>query len=78
MIGSLIIILVFPFISGSHALSNPFEQPSAVGADEDWLGIQDCLCQVSGSLGDCTCDVESIDSYNSRLIYPALRELTYR
>ena len=43
-----------------------------------WPSIYDCLCQVSGSLGDCSCDVESVDSYNSRLIYPQIRELTYR
>uniref|UniRef100_A0A670HP84 ERO1-like protein alpha n=1 Tax=Podarcis muralis TaxID=64176 RepID=A0A670HP84_PODMU len=36
---------------------------------------QRCFCQVTGHLDDCTCDVETIDSYNNRKIFPSLQKL---
>jgi len=80
---SLNFLFLYSLIPGAFFwFAEEFKTPglgqSSASEENDWLGVQDCLCQVSGSLGDCGCDVESIDSYNSRLIYPALRELTYR
>ncbi|XP_033841861.1 ERO1-like protein alpha [Periophthalmus magnuspinnatus] len=34
-----------------------------------------CFCQVSGELDDCTCDVETIDHFNNKLIFPKLQTL---
>ncbi|XP_055010861.1 LOW QUALITY PROTEIN: ERO1-like protein alpha [Boleophthalmus pectinirostris] len=34
-----------------------------------------CFCQVSGELDDCTCDVETIDRFNNKLIFPKLQNL---
>ncbi|XP_062974273.1 ERO1-like protein alpha isoform X1 [Elgaria multicarinata webbii] len=36
---------------------------------------QRCFCQVTGHLDDCTCDVETIDSYNNYKIFPSLQKL---
>ena len=37
-----------------------------------------CLCEVGGEIGDCGCDVESVEDYNARLIYPLLQQLRHR
>ncbi|XP_014897300.1 ERO1-like protein alpha [Poecilia latipinna] len=34
-----------------------------------------CFCQVTGELDDCTCDVETIDSFNNEQIFPRLLPL---
>uniref|UniRef100_A0A3Q3GSS4 ERO1-like protein alpha n=1 Tax=Labrus bergylta TaxID=56723 RepID=A0A3Q3GSS4_9LABR len=34
-----------------------------------------CFCQVTGDLDDCTCDVETIDSFNNELLFPKLQTL---
>ncbi|KAI5610805.1 ERO1-like protein alpha precursor, partial [Silurus asotus] len=43
------------------------------------LGIYiNCICvffQVTGSLDDCACDVETIDGFNNRKLFPQLQEL---
>ncbi|KAM6467400.1 ERO1-like protein alpha [Liasis olivaceus] len=36
---------------------------------------QRCFCQVTGHLDDCTCDVETIDTFNNYKIFPQLQEL---
>ncbi|XP_063146602.1 ERO1-like protein alpha [Candoia aspera] len=36
---------------------------------------QRCFCQVTGHLDDCTCDVETIDTFNNYKIFPRLQEL---
>ncbi|XP_056667076.1 ERO1-like protein alpha isoform X2 [Monodelphis domestica] len=38
-------------------------------------GEQKCSCQISGYLDDCTCDVETIDSFNNYKIFPRLQKL---
>lgn len=35
----------------------------------------ECLLQVTGTLDDCACDVETIDSFNKREIFPKLQKL---
>ncbi|XP_078527023.1 ERO1-like protein alpha [Lissotriton helveticus] len=37
-----------------------------------------CFCQVTGFLDDCTCDVETIDSFNNGQLFPKLRRLLER
>uniref|UniRef100_A0A8C2IV78 ERO1-like protein alpha n=1 Tax=Cyprinus carpio TaxID=7962 RepID=A0A8C2IV78_CYPCA len=34
-----------------------------------------CFCQVTGTLDDCACDVETIDSFNNKEIFPKLQKL---
>ncbi|KAM4593174.1 ERO1-like protein alpha [Odontesthes bonariensis] len=34
-----------------------------------------CFCQVTGSLDDCTCDVETIDGFNNDRLFPKLQTL---
>ncbi|XP_051501957.1 ERO1-like protein alpha [Myxocyprinus asiaticus] len=34
-----------------------------------------CFCQVTGTLDDCACDVETIDKLNNRDIFPKLQKL---
>uniref|UniRef100_A0A8C1XN04 ERO1-like protein alpha n=1 Tax=Cyprinus carpio TaxID=7962 RepID=A0A8C1XN04_CYPCA len=34
-----------------------------------------CFCQVTGNLDDCACDVETIDSFNNKEIFPKLQKL---
>lgn len=34
-----------------------------------------CFCQVTGELDDCTCDVETIDSFNNEQLFPKLKTL---
>ncbi|XP_031436178.1 ERO1-like protein alpha [Clupea harengus] len=36
---------------------------------------QRCFCGVTGSLDDCTCDVETIDSFNNKQLFPKLQKL---
>lgn len=33
------------------------------------------LLQVTGSLDDCTCDVETIDAFNNEHLFPKLQKL---
>ncbi|XP_026855661.2 ERO1-like protein alpha [Electrophorus electricus] len=37
--------------------------------------IHRCFCKVTGSLDDCACDVETIDSFNNRKLFPQLQKL---
>ncbi|KAG9481444.1 hypothetical protein GDO78_010591 [Eleutherodactylus coqui] len=34
-----------------------------------------CFCQVAGYLDDCTCDVETIDEFNNKKLFPKLQKL---
>ncbi|KAG7242691.1 hypothetical protein INR49_020064 [Caranx melampygus] len=34
-----------------------------------------CFCEVTGDLDDCTCDVETIDSFNNEQLFPKLQNL---
>ncbi|KAL0969856.1 hypothetical protein UPYG_G00233280 [Umbra pygmaea] len=34
-----------------------------------------CFCQVTGSLDDCACDVETIDAFNNEKLFPKLQTL---
>ncbi|XP_027015891.1 ERO1-like protein alpha [Tachysurus fulvidraco] len=34
-----------------------------------------CFCKVTGSLDDCTCDVETIDGFNNKKLFPQLQKL---
>ncbi|XP_042342689.1 ERO1-like protein alpha [Plectropomus leopardus] len=34
-----------------------------------------CFCQVTGDLDDCTCDVETIDTFNNDKLFPKLQNL---
>uniref|UniRef100_A0A672QEY6 ERO1-like protein alpha n=1 Tax=Sinocyclocheilus grahami TaxID=75366 RepID=A0A672QEY6_SINGR len=34
-----------------------------------------CFCQVTGTLDDCACDVETIDRFNNKEIFPKLQKL---
>ncbi|CAB1334838.1 unnamed protein product [Coregonus sp. 'balchen'] len=34
-----------------------------------------CFCQVTGSLDDCACDVETIDAFNNEQLFPKLQKL---
>uniref|UniRef100_A0A8C7FGG0 ERO1-like protein alpha n=1 Tax=Oncorhynchus kisutch TaxID=8019 RepID=A0A8C7FGG0_ONCKI len=34
-----------------------------------------CFCQVTGSLDDCACDVETIDAFNNERLFPKLQKL---
>lgn len=36
---------------------------------------QRCFCKVTGSLDDCACDVETIDSFNNKQLFPKLQKL---
>ncbi|KAF7251845.1 ERO1-like protein alpha [Varanus komodoensis] len=36
---------------------------------------QRCFCQVTGHLDDCSCDVETVDTYNNFKIFPRLQKL---
>ncbi|KAF5901718.1 ERO1-like protein alpha, partial [Clarias magur] len=34
-----------------------------------------CFCKVTGTLDDCACDVETIDTFNNRKLFPQLQKL---
>ncbi|KAK3537672.1 hypothetical protein QTP70_017087 [Hemibagrus guttatus] len=34
-----------------------------------------CFCKVTGSLDDCACDVETIDGFNNKKLFPRLQKL---
>ncbi|XP_074854619.1 ERO1-like protein alpha [Carettochelys insculpta] len=34
-----------------------------------------CFCQVTGYIDDCTCDVETIDTFNNQKLFPRLNKL---
>ncbi|KAM3918446.1 ERO1-like protein alpha isoform 2-T2 [Leptodactylus fuscus] len=34
-----------------------------------------CFCKVAGYLDDCTCDVETIDEFNNKMLFPKLQKL---
>uniref|UniRef100_A0A8D0GLU4 ERO1-like protein alpha n=1 Tax=Sphenodon punctatus TaxID=8508 RepID=A0A8D0GLU4_SPHPU len=36
---------------------------------------QRCFCRVTGHLDDCTCDVETIDAFNNKKLFPRLQTL---
>uniref|UniRef100_A0A8C8RMA1 ERO1-like protein alpha n=1 Tax=Pelusios castaneus TaxID=367368 RepID=A0A8C8RMA1_9SAUR len=36
---------------------------------------QRCFCRVTGYLDDCTCDVETIDTFNNNKLFPKLNKL---
>ncbi|KAK1793130.1 hypothetical protein P4O66_011537 [Electrophorus voltai] len=56
---SLILFILFTFLPGSFMSS----------------AIHRCFCKVTGSLDDCACDVETIDSFNNRKLFPQLQKL---
>ncbi|KAI4889221.1 hypothetical protein NFI96_022475 [Prochilodus magdalenae] len=37
--------------------------------------LERCFCKVTGSLDDCACDVETIDSFNNEKLFPKLQKL---
>uniref|UniRef100_A0A8D0BTH8 ERO1-like protein alpha n=1 Tax=Salvator merianae TaxID=96440 RepID=A0A8D0BTH8_SALMN len=49
--------------------------PGAAAQPASSSAEQRCFCQVTGHLDDCTCDVETIDSYNNYKIFPRLQKL---
>uniref|UniRef100_A0A4W4FR51 ERO1-like protein alpha n=1 Tax=Electrophorus electricus TaxID=8005 RepID=A0A4W4FR51_ELEEL len=55
----LILFILFTFLPGSFMSS----------------AIHRCFCKVTGSLDDCACDVETIDSFNNRKLFPQLQKL---
>jgi len=38
----------------------------------------ECFCQLTGYLDDCSCEIEVLDSYNNKVIYPQLHQLLQR
>ncbi|KAJ6654010.1 hypothetical protein lerEdw1_007519 [Lerista edwardsae] len=36
---------------------------------------QRCFCQVTGHIDDCTCDIETIDTFNNYKVFPLLQRL---
>ncbi|XP_045476396.1 ero1-like protein [Harmonia axyridis] len=36
---------------------------------------EDCFCELKGSIEDCQCEVDTVDSFNNVKIYPRLRSL---
>ncbi|XP_078594179.1 ERO1-like protein beta isoform X2 [Branchiostoma floridae x Branchiostoma japonicum] len=44
----------------------------------NFLDKAECSCKLKGGLDDCSCDVESIDSFNNGKIHPLLEELLGR
>lgn len=58
---TLLLVGIFPrFITMSSSSSSPAHR---------------CFCQVTGHLDDCTCDVESIDTFNNIQLFPKLIQL---
>ncbi|KAJ8289054.1 hypothetical protein COCON_G00017130 [Conger conger] len=53
---------------GIFALFNSINSSSSPAAHR-------CFCQVTGHLDDCTCDVESIDAFNNKQLFPKLQKL---
>jgi len=37
-----------------------------------------CFCQLKGDIDDCSCTVESVDSFNNHKVYPRLDNLLHR
>ncbi|XP_059579394.1 ERO1-like protein alpha [Alligator mississippiensis] len=48
---------------------------AALGLQPPGSAEQRCFCRVTGSLDDCTCDVETIDAFNNYKLFPRLNEL---
>ncbi|XP_071963231.1 ERO1-like protein beta isoform X2 [Antedon mediterranea] len=47
---------------------------TATGKESEAPGST-CFCQLSGTVDDCDCEVQSVDSFNNYKIYPVLRSL---
>lgn len=45
-----------------------FNQPQKSESDE-------CFCQLQGKIDECSCNIDTVDSYNNVKIYPRLRSL---
>ncbi|MBN3326242.1 ERO1A protein, partial [Atractosteus spatula] len=58
------------FVLLGSLLFLPTSQDSYPGSAE-----HRCFCQVTGHLDDCTCDVETIDTFNNNHLFPKLQEL---
>jgi len=37
-----------------------------------------CFCQLTGYLDDCSCEIEVLDKYNNKIIYPQLYQILQR
>ncbi|XP_019412137.1 PREDICTED: ERO1-like protein alpha [Crocodylus porosus] len=48
---------------------------AALGLQPPGSAEQRCFCRVTGSLDDCTCDVETIDTFNNYKLFPQLNKL---
>ncbi|XP_035695505.1 ERO1-like protein beta [Branchiostoma floridae] len=49
-----------------------------IGSRRQNSSAEQCFCNLKGGLDDCSCDVESIDSFNNGKIHPLLEELLGR
>ena len=38
----------------------------------------ECFCQLTGYLDDCSCEIETLDKYNNKVIYPQLHQILER
>ena len=38
----------------------------------------ECFCQLTGFLDDCSCEIETLDKYNNKVIYPQLHQILER
>ncbi|CAL8358763.1 unnamed protein product [Boreogadus saida] len=45
--------------------------------EEEGQDVQSCA-PLTGVMGDCFCDIESIDSFNNIKVYPRAKRLTER
>ncbi|XP_066467283.1 ERO1-like protein alpha [Tiliqua scincoides] len=48
---------------------------AATASAHSGSAAQRCFCQVTGHLDDCTCDVETIDTFNNYKVFPLLQRL---
>lgn len=44
----------------------------------DSAATERCFCQLKGAIDDCSCSVETIDSYNNLKVYPRLNSLLHQ
>jgi len=41
-------------------------------------GFEECFCQLAGQIDDCTCDVDTVDYFNNKKIFPRLQSLLHK
>ena len=72
----LLSLSLLPVIFGQSFLSKPeTSSPKSLswGKDEILSLSDKCFCKLEGQIDDCSCQVNTVDDFNNKKIYPRLK-----